>query len=1313
MATVTKTYTSDAVVGSKVPLFNIPVEADAYNQNQAEPDTIDFEILAKGAGMSVGVTLGVGKECLVTFSSGLIFNIASGVACVPYPRQISAQTITLAGMASNPRFDLIVVDYGGNIKARSGVESTNPIFPTLNEGDVVLAAVYVDHASTLAANRITDKRILIGAVASGMTTTQRDSLDRMDATSGRMIYNTSTFQWQVQTGGIPSIPNWISLGNGSLTGNSISGQDLVFHSNEFDDGSFIFKYKDTTSGVGYNIQTEVGSGPFQGRVGYQDASSGAFHFINLFGLAEGGRTAFSLNTSYDPLVTTYYSNTATITGATGSGPVTITASGHGLTTGETVLIEGTSGAANLNGTWTVTGNSGITFTIGAPADATGYSSGGVSHQVNDGDTTFNGTTASPQSGRTGFNLESHGRTDTGHTPINHISWYSTYMTFTDKTTITSSIDGDDTVIPVADLSVLSAGKLYTICSSSTQLGRDKLEAEGETIFIIKKDAPSGAGNITVRRAYMNTPASSHSSGDHLWLSDISIPPANRFMQAAFGVDADALNGAGLNMKWISDMEIPNNFALYFSAGTLYYPFESRDTIAGMRYGGTPNVIELLPVLTGKKPGGGDIPSTALRINGQVGEHAANLEGNISWNQTLHKIRIHNGTEWYSPVVDHGTTLYNTNVMTANAYIGSLLPSGNRETGTSTGSNSGTTLIQTGKSWTTNQWANYVLYISGGTGVGQARIIGSNSSNTLTLNTSWYTIPDNTSTYTITPQGPILLYGSNTFAAGSNTQFMAETSTVVIDANSWSYKFFNLAGTVKWRQQGSGFGSFGAYNNQSKIVNDVNGKITGTATSGASTTLTDSGASWTTNQWTGYTVSITSGTGSGQSRIVSSNTATALTVPAWTTNPNNTSVYEIHGNFSAGFVFSDSGNVSLDTFFGATSSQYASFISNVTFSTENTPSGADLTKGSGFLISEINGFDSRFNTNSSNSKIIVTERRGVKVRSHNYVAGTSTLYTQIGLDIDALTNATLSVGVRNASQTYFTPASAQNITSASNSINHTSTYVNITGNASYTLTSTPSITNHTTANTITNNGELVIITNTDSDDTVTLQDATASGISTELSLPVPKRSLGPKDSIVLVRNASLSKWVEIAYSSPRMAISQSRTAIPYPLQPTTGGTTSQTFTSVYTKAYVGLVTLDAPISVKSIAFNLTNKDSGIGTYRIGFAVFSEDGVTRFINANFDWVPNSSSTGINTLSVSPSVVLPMGNYYFFVAGLLNYMNTPGIACWTMENTLNAVTSEPTMSGTYTITTSTMPTSITLANITATNNCTPYLRLVGDAV
>ena len=69
---------------------------------------------------------------------------------------------------------------------------------------------------------------------------------------------------------------------------------------------------------------------------------------------------------------------------------------------------------------------------------------------------------------------------------------------------------------------------------------------------------------------------------------------------------------------------------------------------------------------------------------------------------------------------------------------------------------------------------------------------------------------------------------------------------------------------------------------------------GTAESATDTTITDTDQAWDTNEFQGCVVYINGGTGSGQSRVITSNNATALTVATWTTNPDSTSTYLIGG-----------------------------------------------------------------------------------------------------------------------------------------------------------------------------------------------------------------------------------------------------------------------------------------------------------------------------------------------------------------------------------------------------------------------------------
>lgn len=80
-----------------------------------------------------------------------------------------------------------------------------------------------------------------------------------------------------------------------------------------------------------------------------------------------------------------------------------------------------------------------------------------------------------------------------------------------------------------------------------------------------------------------------------------------------------------------------------------------------------------------------------------------------------------------------------------------------------------------------------------------------------------------------------------------------------------------------------------------------GEINGTATAATSTTLTDSTQAYTVNRFVGVNITIVSGTGSGQTRTITSNTATQVTVATWTTTPSTDSVFTIGGYDSYHFT----------------------------------------------------------------------------------------------------------------------------------------------------------------------------------------------------------------------------------------------------------------------------------------------------------------------------------------------------------------------------------------------------------------------------
>jgi hypothetical protein len=97
------------------------------------------------------------------------------------------------------------------------------------------------------------------------------------------------------------------------------------------------------------------------------------------------------------------------------------------------------------------------------------------------------------------------------------------------------------------------------------------------------------------------------------------------------------------------------------------------------------------------------------------------------------------------------------------------------TGTAT-SATGTTLSNSAKTWTTNQWANSQVRITAGTGQGQIRTVASNTGTTLTVSAAWTTTPDATSQYSIEGNDDFLYY------LGSNAVTMYRYS---ISSNTWT------------------------------------------------------------------------------------------------------------------------------------------------------------------------------------------------------------------------------------------------------------------------------------------------------------------------------------------------------------------------------------------------------------------------------------------------------------------------------------------------------------------------------------------------
>lgn len=97
------------------------------------------------------------------------------------------------------------------------------------------------------------------------------------------------------------------------------------------------------------------------------------------------------------------------------------------------------------------------------------------------------------------------------------------------------------------------------------------------------------------------------------------------------------------------------------------------------------------------------------------------------------------------------------------------------TGTAT-AGAASTITNAAKNWSTNQWANYQIRITSGTGAGQIRTIASNTATVITVASNWTTNPDDTSEYAIEGNDDFLYF---TGAASSNFYRYS------ISGNSWT------------------------------------------------------------------------------------------------------------------------------------------------------------------------------------------------------------------------------------------------------------------------------------------------------------------------------------------------------------------------------------------------------------------------------------------------------------------------------------------------------------------------------------------------
>jgi hypothetical protein len=139
--------------------YYIPNPADAAYDGQGIVYSSNFNDLAVGIGQS-------GATCEVTASTGMTLDVAAGVIQFPTGRlDVGSTTVEIGANdpgegGSNPRIDIVQVDWTGAVSVVEGDAAAVPVEPDVTAHAVKIAAVVVPSGATeILSDMISDRRI--------------------------------------------------------------------------------------------------------------------------------------------------------------------------------------------------------------------------------------------------------------------------------------------------------------------------------------------------------------------------------------------------------------------------------------------------------------------------------------------------------------------------------------------------------------------------------------------------------------------------------------------------------------------------------------------------------------------------------------------------------------------------------------------------------------------------------------------------------------------------------------------------------------------------------------------------------------------------------------------------------------------------------------------------------------------------------------------------------------------------------------------------------------------------------------------------
>jgi hypothetical protein len=188
----------------------------------------------------------------------------------------------------------------------------------------------------------------------------------------------------------------------------------------------------------------------------------------------------------------------------------------------------------------------------------------------------------------------------------------------------------------------------------------------------------------------------------------------------------------------------------------------------------------------------------------------------------------------------------------------------------------------------------------------------------------------------------------------------------------------------------------------------------------------------------------------------------------------------------------------------------------------------VTKYTGIELQSVDGTDVPVGSVTSFYSLLINgltegtplnNRWGISIGDHsvNLPSGSSAYGVDIANFATAGAGGGVSIGIRNASGTTYTPSTAQTL-AAGTAILANATVVRINSAGNVTLTSAPTIADG-------QDGQVVTILNIDTTDTITLQDQ-GTLANSNLRLSATGIALGPRDSIQLMYSADVGDWVQI-------------------------------------------------------------------------------------------------------------------------------------------------------------------------------------------